>query len=327
MNNPLVSILVPAYNVGKYIEQCLKSIVNQSYNNLQVVIVNDGSNDSTGLICDEFSSKYHYVEVYHVSNGGVAKTRNILLSKIRGDYTLFVDADDWIEPDMIERLVHNIQKNSLDIAVCKPIIERYESHTHPETIKAENQEFWNRDECIKKFLRHNELNGSLWNKLIKSKLFTGIQFNPNIWYGEDALVVWQILQRVKKVGVSNWALYHYRMNDESISHQSFGEKKKSGHIVWKTIYEDTTQRYPALEEFARGCYAVSDFWLLYYASRDNYKQDNDIRIFRKNLRDNLKTIKKYDLLTKPRLIGAYAYSFSYQLMTAIARLLKVLRKK
>ncbi len=321
MQPPLISILVPAYNVGRYISQCLDSIVNQIYRSMQIVIVDDGSSDDTGDVCDDYASRYPFIEVYHIENGGVANARNVLLSKIKGEYFLFVDSDDWIELDMIENLVTLALRHNLDIVACDNVIEDGKSQinifhdTNPPVI-------WNRRQCVEKFLLHKELNGSLCNKLVKTSLFRDITFDPEISYGEDALAIWHSLHRLNRMGITPSTFYHYRMNDDSISHQTFGSKKMTGHIVWKTIYEDTALLYPDLAKLGKGCYAVSDFWLLYYASRDNYKQDNSIKKFRSNLKSGLPYILKYKLLPPRRLLGAFMYIASYNIMTAIVNIVK-----
>lgn len=318
---PLISILVPAYNVERYIKQCLDSIVNQTYRPIQVVIVDDGSTDGTGKICDDYASRYPFIEVYHIENGGVANARNVLLSKIKGDFFLFVDSDDWIEPDMIESLVMLTQRYSLDIVVCDNVTE--DGVSHPMIFHDTNQPIiWNREQSVEKFLLHKELNGSLWNKLVKTSLFHNITFDPGISYGEDALAIWHSLLRLNRMGITRSTFYHYRMNADSISHQPFGQKKMSGHQVWETIYKDTVSLYPDLAKLSKGCYAVSDFWLLYYASLDNYKQDENIKEFRLNLKSGMPYILRYKLLPLHRLLGAFMYIASYKAMTAFVNIVK-----
>lgn len=321
MQQPLISILVPAYNVGRYIAQCLDSIVKQTYRSLQVVIVDDGSTDDTGQICDEYASRYSFIEVYHIENGGVANARNVLLSKIKGEYFLFVDSDDWIETDMVESLVTLAQQHNLDIVVCDNITEDGKSRSEI-THDSNPPLIWNRKQCVEKFLLHKELNGSLWNKLVKTSLFHNITFDPEISYGEDALALWHSLHRLSLMGITRSKFYHYRMNANSISHQPFGSKKMSGHLVWETIYDNTVLLYPDLVKLAKGCYAVSDFWLLYYASIDNYKQDENIRQFRLNLKSGMPYILRYKLLSLHRLLGAFMYIISYKVMTAIINIVK-----
>ena len=112
----LVSVLIPVYNVAQYLPKCLDSIVNQTYQQLQVVVVDDGSSDKSLFIAKDYAAKYPFVEVYHQENAGVAAARNNLLSHVKGDYILFVDSDDWLELDMIEFLISKIEKYKVNAA-------------------------------------------------------------------------------------------------------------------------------------------------------------------------------------------------------------------
>lgn len=318
MSQPLVSILIPAYNAAKFIGKCIDSICYQTYANLQVVIVDDGSKDDTWKICDEYKSKYRFIEVYHIENGGVANARNVLLSKIEGEYSLFVDADDWIEPDMVENLVGLALSHQFDITACGHVVEDGLQTTT--IIKdTEAPEIWNKDTAIKEFLLHKNLNGSLWNKLIKTSFLRGITFNKDISYGEDALVIWQILQRISKIGLIRSTFYHYRMNNESISHERFGKKKMSSHLVWEIFTSETEKFYPELHRLAKANFAVADFWLLYYAALDNYPKIDAFKLYQQNLKSQLSSIYKLNLLKSSQLILAIGVAYNYTLTSILLR--------
>ena len=316
----LVSILIPAFNVGKFLRRCLDSVVNQTHRRLQVVIVDDGSTDDTFDICKEYELMYNYVEVYHQENAGVAFTRNKLLSKVKGDYTLFVDADDWIEPKMVSDLLWYIERYNLDIAVCDCIRECCDSETTVE-IKQEVPVIEDRVTIIKKFIIHKDLNGALWNKLIKTELLNGINFSPQIWYGEDALFIWQVIQSVNRVGTVRAQYYHYRMNDSSISHQKFGFKEMTGHLVWKRIYSDTSRLWPEYGSLARASFAVSDMWLIFFAAACGYKYDENIKQYQHNVRDNIGLIYAHRLLNVKKIVFATVSAYSYTIARMLSKLI------
>jgi len=319
-SHPLVSVLIPVYNSGKYLSQCLDSIINQTYRPIHVAIIDDGSTDDSLAISKDYASKYPFIEVSTQRNSGVAVTRNNLLSKTKGDYSIYIDSDDWIESDMIEALMDYICQYNLDIAICSSIPEHNDSVTIVDKSR-QTPLIQNREQIIKKFLFHKELNGSLWNKLVKTSLLHNLGFDPEISYGEDALFMWQVLQRVDKVGTVSTPYYHYRMNDASISHQTFGPKKMSGHKVWATIHAQTSRFWPQYEQIARASYAISDMWLMFYAALDRYPMDNNIRLFQKNLKDNIRLIYKSKLLSLPKMCMAYClmvnYNFAGQLIKFI----------
>ena len=118
MENPLVSVVVPVYKVESYIERCIESVIHQTYSNLEILLVDDGSPDRCGFICDQFAKRDYRIKVFHKNHGGLSDTRNYALDRLTGDYVAFVDSDDWIEPDMCEVLVKNAIENDADICVC-----------------------------------------------------------------------------------------------------------------------------------------------------------------------------------------------------------------
>lgn len=308
---PGVSILVPVYNAEKYLEQCLDSIVNQTYQNLQVVLINDGSSDRSSEICRYFANNYPYIELYEQSNSGVGETRNRLLEKIRGKYFLFVDSDDWMEPEMVEILVDVLESSDTDIAICDKIVESGKV-THNELKRQIIPEIWDQKKAVELFLYHERFNGSLWNKLIKTDIAKDIKFDSTVSYGEDALFVWGCLQNANSISVIDIKLYHYRINQESISHQKFGAKKLSSHKVWNTFAKETACKWPEFTEIAKANYAVCDFWLLVFAAKDSYPYDDNIRLFKNNLKNHLSIVRKHSLLSLPKYILAISLITSYR---------------
>ena len=313
---PTVSILIPAYNVEKYLPQCLDSILNQTYRDLQIVVIDDGSRDGTWILMQEYATKDNRLEIYHQENQGVAVTRNHLLDRIKGDYLLFVDADDWIEPEMVDYLVNQAEQNATDIVVCSSV-----SHNSDNSNKSGIPfKVWEQKEAVKAFLVHKDLNGSLWNKLIRRDSVGEISFNPAISFGEDALFIWHVLQRVKCVTITNRELYHYRMNNESLSHQRFGKKRMSGHLVWKTISRDVAVSWPEFSEIASVSYSISDMWQIYYGARDNYNKDQNIIGFQENIKKHLFMIIKSRYLNLKTKVFAILAAYSYAACKIVTRL-------
>lgn len=301
----MVTILTPVYNTAKFLRCCLDSIIAQTYQNLQVVLVDDGSTDESLAICKEYANKYPYIEVHHQENAGVAAARNKLLTYVTGDYVLFVDSDDWIEPQTVEYLVTEAERSHADIVTYEAIRDGQPIHNK------DVREEWSQEHAVYEFLRHVSFNGSLWNKLLKAEQIKGIQFAKGISYGEDALFIWQALQRVKKVLITNRQLYHYRMNDTSISHQTFGPKKMTGYIVWEHINQDTDHLWPQYHDIARARWGIECMWLLYFAAKSNYKYDHHIQKIQRNVRLQFKYIHKTRLLNQSKILFAVLLSHFY----------------
>ena len=291
----LVSVLLPVYNVAPYLPQCLDSILNQTYGNLQVVLVDDGSIDNSWHVCQEYSARDRRVEIFHQKNQGVAVTRNNLLSHVRGDFVLFVDSDDWIELDMIDYLVRKASATESKIVVCSMV-------KNDTKVKEEYTErLLEQHDIIEKFLFHRELTGSLCNKLIKASLLQGVSFVKDVSYGEDALFCWQIFKQFNgRMLLTDREFYHYRMNDNSISH-SFGKLKFTAYKVWQSISEDTARLYPDLLPVAQGKFCSEMTVILYDAARNGCQADQDTkqlcRIVKKYHRimynTGLSSVKKY----------------------------------
>lgn len=313
MNKPLVSILIPVYNTEEYLPKCLDSIVNQTYSNLQVVIIDDGSKDASLSIAQKYAKQYPCIEVYHQENQGVASTRNNLLDKVKGDYVLFVDSDDWCELDMVDFLINKAIANDADIVTCSVV-----KNDEPFVSNIFLEEIWDQGKTVLEFLRHKIFNGSLWNKLIKTSLLHNLRFHCGIFYGEDALFLWEVLQNVNCIVVTNKVLYHYRMNNSSLSHLSWTpDKKGTGKFVWKKITEETEKRWPQYIDIVKVRAALEDMWALYYASASAYHYDDNIKVRQQNIRNNLGRIIKSDIASRNMKIYALISSLSYKLLKYI----------
>ena len=302
-----VSILVPCYNVEKYITQCLDSIIHQTYTNLQIVLVDDGSSDNTLNILNEYASKDSRIEVYHQENQGVAIARNVLLSKIKGDFFLFVDSDDWIELDMVEFLVGKVKETKADVITCGNVI-------NDNPVSSEyNHKILLRNEAIERFLYHIEFRGSLCNKLVNSSLLHNCKFHCGISLGEDALFCWHFLQYANKVLFTDRQLYHYRMNNDSICHSTFGPKKLSAHIAWEQICNETKIWWPQYLQIAQARHCIEDVLLLRDAAHSGYKNKNDIRMLQKSISKTLTSIFKVNITSLRMKLYAIIISKCYKL--------------
>ena len=258
MSNPTVSILVPVYNVENFLRDCIKSIVEQTYKNMQIVLIDDGSTDNSWSIMQEYAKKDSRIEIYHQNNQGVASTRNLLLDKAKGDFILFVDSDDWLELTAVEVIINKQQEKDYDIVAFQI-----------PGIKNDNIVL-SQEKAIMLFLEHKTFRGSLWNKLIRNSLFHDLSFNPVISYGEDALMIWHILQKANSVLLSSSYLYNYRTNNNSLSHSYFSDKKFSAYYVWKQISLESEQWWPQYNDIANARFAIEMALLIKNAANSKY---------------------------------------------------------
>lgn len=202
----LISVIIPIYNVEKYLKQCLESVCIQTYPNLEIVLIDDGSTDHSGIIADQFGEKDSRIKVFHIKNRGAAGARNFGLSAIQGDYVSFVDSDDWLEPDYIERLLKLMIENDCDISQCQfydELVTSTKKHSFTEGIKVINDEDFIRD------MINNWEDVLIWNKLYKRNVLDGIRFVEGRCI-DDEFFTYKIVMNCEKIVVSEEYLYHYR---------------------------------------------------------------------------------------------------------------------
>lgn len=209
----LISIIIPVYKVEKYLEKCIQSVINQTYENLQIILVDDGSPDNCGKICDEYAKKDHRIEVIHKSNGGLSDARNKGLEIAKGEYIGFVDSDDYIESDMYEVLYNLLKQYNVDVSICN----FYTVSQGRIAIKnADNGiKEYNRIEILKEILLDNDIQSYAWNKLYKRELFGEIKYPVGKKY-EDIGTTFYLLEKCNKVVVTGKPEYYYINRQDSI---------------------------------------------------------------------------------------------------------------
>lgn len=218
MNEELISIVIPVYNVRKYIERCIESVINQTYTNTEIILVDDGSTDGSERICDEYASKYNNVKVIHKKNGGLSSARNAGIEIAKGKYIGFVDSDDFIDKRMYEILYKNMIKESADISICN--IYKFSNYDEVnETTENEKLEIFEGIDIQKNLQNNYFIMVVAWNKLYKRKLFKKTRY-PNGKIIEDAAIIHYLLDDSKKIVVSNLELYYYFQRNDSIMHNS-----------------------------------------------------------------------------------------------------------
>jgi len=207
---PLISIIVPVYNAESYLSRCLESIINQTYQNLEIIIVDDGSTDQCGEICDAYARKDNRIQVIHQRNSGAVNARNRALTQVHGVYISFVDSDDYIELDMYEEMLLLIEKDKLDIVFCDVMDENCEIF---------NSQFDNDPIIIIKNILKQIIGCVLWNKLYRFKFWKDcdIQVDEQCDMMEDRYMIIQLLYNRPKVGYLNQVKYHYIATPNSIT--------------------------------------------------------------------------------------------------------------
>lgn len=253
----LISIIVPVYNTKDYLQRCLNSIVNQTYSNLEIIIIDDGSTDGSGQICDAYQSLDSRIKVFHQKNKGAASARNSGLDKAKGEYIGFVDSDDYIREDMYASLYDGMGTGA-DIVCCGTVILfPAKMQRKPELgTKFPNPVSYTNVEALKELLLVRNLDFSPCNKLFRRMLFQGIRF-PDGKICEDYPVIYELVKKSKNVFNTHKIKYVYCYRADSISKQQFGIKRMSYVIFARDIMKDIKQGYPKLERYAEALYIRS----------------------------------------------------------------------
>lgn len=303
----MVSVLIPAYNAEKTIHRCLDSILAQTYCDIEVIIVNDGSKDSTLAELQVYEKKDERVKVIDQLNCGVAAARNTALDNARGAYILYVDADDWIEPNMVERLLKLVGDG--DIVFCGN--DNADTSDRVMCVDKTETEIWGQQRQMLEFMKHKRMTGMLWNKLIRRSITDGCWFNEKTGYGEDAEFLWKIIKKSRKMVVTNEVLYHHVLEDTSISHLSFSEKKFSAIPMWEAINEEVEKQYPELLELAQERLMCAAVFSMYEARGCGYKDKEQIAHMRRITRKYLRVFLKSKDVSKKFRLYAIAVSLGY----------------
>lgn len=244
MNNPKISVIVPVYNVEKYLSRCIESVLAQTFTDFELLLIDDGSTDSSGKICDKYAMSDSRIRVFHKENGGVASARQLGVDKAKGVYSIHTDSDDWVEPNMLEEMYLKILETRADMVIADfySDVDNQVRYIQQRTNKIKSAEILNEILVSKLF-------GALWNKLIRHSLYRdySVRFIPCINCCEDVLVLVQLLLLNIKVTFLHEAFYHY----DSQNSNSITRNFKRSTFLTQCLYVE------ALKELLLGKYKMS----------------------------------------------------------------------
>lgn len=285
MYNELISVVVPVYKVEKYLEKCVKSILKQTYTNLEIILVDDGSPDKCGQLCDELAKIDDRIKVFHKENGGLSDARNYGVERANGEYIGFVDSDDYIHENMYEELYKAIKRSGTSIAECG-VTRVYKNILRPHY---EGEDYFlvlDREGYLKEYLENKRLYGSAWCKLIHKDLAKKIKFPVGKIY-EDAFYTLELLKTVDKYTLISGNYYYYYIRENSITTRPFSSKDMDYIEIMDKIRDYTLSNFPIFKEqlLVRLSFAyISIFNQLLEV--DDYKRKSEYKILKDKLRDN-----------------------------------------
>lgn len=312
-----VTMIIPAYNAEKTIEKCLDSVLNQTYSNLEILIIDDGSSDRTAEIVNKYSKQDSRINLYQQQNAGVSSARNQGLNLCTGKYIQFIDADDYLEKDMTEKLVGVFEKdNEVGLVSCI-CVEDY--RTEQKMMKMTAREEMNKVETMRAMLEPDSIRGFLPNKLFVAEIIrkNAIRMEEDIYVCEDLVFCLQYASYVKKSNFINKVLYHYVYRDDSVTHKKYNEKKFSVIKAFETI-QTVTKPYgdKKLNHNVETHYLVLIIQLFVMLKRNHYSMSSEeMKIIMNNMRER-----------NPNLIGT-RWNFRYKVTALPIKLLSMIYGK
>ncbi len=323
MNEPLISVIVPVYNVEHYIKRCVDSILAQTYTNLEIILVDDGSTDDSGKICDEYAKMDIRVKIVHQKNGGLSDARNTGIRQANGICYTFIDSDDYVAVDYIACLCRLLWENQAQIAICgyRKVLEDFEIKKNFDSeISTEN--LYYSEEALFRLLYQRKMITSVCGRLFRAELFEQIHF-PKAKLHEDVAVTYRLFDAAEKIACTSAEKYYYFQRRDSIVNQKFRKQRMDYLEFTKECIQYMNRNHPQLTRAAISRHFSACFDLLSCIG-------NDKKIFAEEYLQIVREIRKYRkrvlLDSNARFKNRLAAAGSYISITAIQRLSRLLKR-
>ncbi len=272
--NCKVSVIIPCYSVEKYLDRCLNSVINQTYQYIEIILVDDGSTDSTPTLCDEWATKDSRIRVIHKANDGLANARNTGIEICTGDYVMFVDSDDYIEPDMVEFLLNLAVQYNADVSRCG----YYYDYDNGEIMSFGDDavKMFNDTDRMIDLISQGNISGVAWNKLYRRDVILSHPYDKADGCSEDIMHNFRVYQDVKTTVFCDIPKYHYVENGASITHSKFGYGAFDiirARNIMLDYFKDNEDILPYAQEwYIRSAYIVLSGCIQSNACMDRYDE-------------------------------------------------------
>lgn len=321
----MISIIVPIYNAENEIGRCLETLIHQTYRDIEIILVDDGSIDNSYKICQQYADKDNRILLLKKDNGGASSARNLGLEYAKGEYIGFVDSDDWIELDMYEYLLRVLEENNSDVSIIQ-------SKSMNEVVKTENKfneniVIVNQNEMIEKFFRihSDELQVSAVMRLYKKSILDKIRFIENR-ITEDIYFSFKVFKECKNIAISNQIKYYWFLKEGSVTHSAYREKDRDYFYIWDRIIEEVEIEYPEYIQYAkrnrcRGYFTLLCKMLLYGVDKTYTNYEEDRKEYVKQIREHYFEIIKFNMGVK-RKIGLTMLCINFKFVELGCRIYK-----
>lgn len=327
MPEKTVSVIVPVYKVEKYLRKCVDSITHQTYRNLEIILVDDGSPDNCGKLCDELAKADERIKVIHKKNGGLSDARNVGLDISTGDLIGFVDSDDYIDKDFYEILVGNIMKYNADVSCCR-YTNVWENGKSEKVGNDGNIYIYEGLDALKEYLYGKTLDPFAWNKLYKAELLGNVTYRErkhrfvNGILGEDNPFCIELFKETQKVVLEGLSKYNYlQARKGAITNSGITKKILDVIYQWNSVRLDCHKNYPELEKYALRRQVL--FYIGLYntvCKNESFKSEAEkVRAF---IKEHNKEIQSSDICEKTVKLSAELLAFSPSIYRVFMRIYK-----
>lgn len=275
----MISVIVPSYNVEPYLERCVQSLVNQTYTDLEIILVDDGSTDGTGDLCDKLAGRDHRIRVIHKENGGLSDARNAGINIAKGEFYSFIDGDDFIETDTYESMIKEMTDPGVSIVAGGFIVTDIEGRTTV-SVSPERQ-YFTKEEAFMDLFGRSYITQSSCNKLFRSSLFAEIRYKKGI-LNEDQEILPRLLDIGGHVVLLDKPVYHYIKKPGSITSSNYSMERYRAIEIERDIYRLCKEKYPKLKPWA-GYYELKSLYGM-LCNLDQCSNKNDFKIQELNIR-------------------------------------------
>lgn len=292
-----ISVIVPVYNTEKYVARCIESIRSQTYENWELLLVDDGSSDESGAICDGYASSDERIRVFHNQNQGPAASRADGIKQAKGSLVMFVDSDDWIHSTMLEVMKNQMEESGAGMVCCIfKDIDDSGKESHGQRFEQPWIDCESAEQCMYQMHHTRHLTGSPCTKLFRIELFDGIDFCRNVTIGEDYAMIVQLAEKAGKVRIIPEELYFRYVRKGSISHGGFTDRHKEAFANYMRIRRELIAKYPELTSDIIAFHTEYEMAVITAMCRNDHYDKEVIRALKKDLRENMGNTLKHPVV-------------------------------
>lgn len=308
----MISIIIPVYNVELYLDKCLQSVVNQTYRNIEIILIDDGASDNSGIICDRWQKKDSRIKVIHKTNGGLSSARNVGIEQANGEYLMFIDSDDIVSEELCRVLIEMMKNNDADISICNA------KHIFDDNVSFKSTgklHFYDCNEAICELWYQKSFLPSAWGKLYKRELFKNIRFTEGIIF-EDIDIMHELFYQCDKIIYGEMELYGYVHHENSITTKKYSKKDNVILNICDKISEFASDKDINLQNAAKS-YNVAGALRVYLNAPSTFEYKDIIEKAKEIIRKYGKDVLKDPNIRKKNRYALYIYIYLRPLLKVV----------